>query len=163
MLDYILLICYSIVRKKVVKMSNQELKLKQKQEALKRMRMLQIMPNVIKDFEKNNKVYYSERQNSFFLATLYWLDNHKEYVDLVKDFEKTHNAIVYHAQLTHLTFGDCLSLFYVSENEEEWSMDKDNISNGEMISYVANLDDDDCSEFGYIGVKPAMGGVVRTW
>ena len=64
------------------------MKKKQKEEAIKRMKLLHLMPQVIEDFEKSDRVYYSERQNSFFCATLYWLDNHKEYVDLVKDFEK---------------------------------------------------------------------------
>ena len=140
-----------------------ELKTKQKQEALKRMRMLQIMPQVIKDFEKNDRVYYSERLNSMFPATLYWLDNHKEYVDLVNEFEKEHNALVYHAQLTHTNFGDLLSLFYVSKDEEYWSLDRKDIINGQIYSRVLNIQDDFLSDFGTIGIKSAMGGVVRTW
>ena len=140
-----------------------ELKTKQKQEALKRMRMLQIMPQVIKDFEKNNRVYYSERLNSMFPATLYWLDNHKEYVDLVNEFEKEHNALVYHAQLTHTNFGDLLSLFYVSKDEDYWSLDRKDIINGQIYSRVLNIQDDFLSDFGTIGIKSAMGGVVRTW
>lgn len=137
-------------------------KQKQKEEAIKRMKLLQLMPQVIKDFEKNDRVYYSERQSAIFNATLYWLDNHKEYVDLVKEFEKKHNALVYHAQLTHLVYGDNLALFYVSNEEEEWAQDKKDIINGQLYSRVLNLDDEMCSDFGYIGVKPSMGGVVRT-
>lgn len=136
---------------------------KQKEEAIKRMRLLQIMPQVIKDFEKNDRVYYSERLGAMFPATLYWLDNHQEYVDLVKEFEKKYKALVYHAQLTHMEFGDCLSLFYVSKDDNQWSRDKKDILNGELYSYVANLQCDYDSEFGYIGVSPAMGGVVRTY
>lgn len=136
---------------------------KQKEEAIKRMRLLHIMPQVIKDFEKTDRVYYSERLSSMFCATLYWLDNHKEYVDLVNEFEKKYKALVYHAQLTHLEFGDCLALFYVSKNEEDWSRDKNDIINGEMYCYVANLQCEFDSDFGYIGVKPAYGGVARTY
>lgn len=142
---------------------NTELQIKQKTEAIKRLRLLQVMPQVIKDFEKNDRVYYSERQNSIFLATLYWLDNHKEYVDLVKAFEEKHKALVYHAQLTHLTYGDNLALFYVSQNEDEWSQDKKDIIKGQVYSRVLNLQCEYDSDFGYIGVKPVMGGVVRTW
>ena len=139
------------------------LKQRQKEEAIKRMKLLQIMPQVIQDFKKNDKLYYSERQNSFFLATLYWVDNHEEYVSAIKEFEEKHNALVYHAQLTHLEFGDNLALFYVSEYEEEWEMDKDNILEGQVFSRVINLDCEYDSDFGYIGIKPFMGGVVRTW
>lgn len=140
----------------------QILKEKQKAEALKRMRMLNLMPNVIKDFEKKNKVYYSERQNAFFNAILYWVDNEKEYVDLVGKFEKEHNCLVYHCQLTHMEFGDLLSLLYVSENEEEWEQDTNDIREGYAFAYVANLDCDSDSEFGTIGIKPSQGGVLRT-
>lgn len=135
----------------------------QKQEAIKRMRLLQIMPQVVKDYEKNDRVYYSERLGSVFLATLYWLDNHQEYVDLVKEFEKKHKALVYHAQLTHMECGDCLSLFYVSKDKDNWSQDIKDILDGMLYSYVVNLQCDYDSEFGYIGVKPVMGGVVRTF
>lgn len=138
------------------------LKEKQKEEALKRMRMLQLLPNVIKDFEKKNKVYYSERQNKFFNAVLYWVDNEKKYVDVVNEFEKKHNCLVYHCQLTHMEFGDCLSLLYVSENENEWSQDKKDIKEGYAFVYVANLDTPSYSEFGTIGIKPSQGGVLRT-
>lgn len=140
----------------------QTLKEKQKIEALKRMEMLQLMPNVIKDFEKKDKVYYSERQNAIFNAILYWLDNEKEYVDLVDKFEKEHNCLVYHCQLTHMEFGDLLSLLYVSENEEEWEQDTNDIREGYAFSYVVNLDCHSDSEFGTIGIKPSQGGVLRT-
>ena len=136
---------------------------KQKEEAIKRMKMLKIMPQVIEDFEKNNRVYYSERLDSIFCATLYWLDNHKEYVELVKEFEKKHKALVYHAQLTHFEFSDCLALFYVSKEETEWERDRKDITNGEMFCYVANLNDEFCSDYGYIGIRPAYGGVARTY
>ena len=140
----------------------QTLKEKQKAEALHRMRMLQLMPNVIKDFEKKNKVYYSERQNNIFNAILYWVDNEKKYVDLVNEFEKKHNALVYHCQLTHMEFGDCLSLLYVSQNEEEWEQDTNDIREGYSFAYVANLDYPHDNEFGTIGIKPSQGGVLRT-
>lgn len=140
----------------------QTLKEKQKAEALQRMKMLQLMPQVIKDFEKNNKVYYSERQNRIFNAILYWLDNEKEYVDLVNKFEKEHNCLVYHCQLTHMEFEDSLSLLYVSDSEEEWEQDKKDLREGYAFVYAASLDCDSDSEFGTIGIKPSQGGVLRT-
>lgn len=138
------------------------LKEKQKQEALKRMKMLQLMNNVIDDFKNNGKVYYSERQNAFFNAILYWVDNSEQFTKIVKDFEKKYNALVYHCQLTHLQCGDCLSLLYVGKDEEEWEYDKEDLSNGYAFAYVKNLSNDYDSEFGSIGIKPSMGGVLRT-
>lgn len=138
------------------------LKEKQKNEALKRMAMLNLMPQVIKDFEKKNKVYYSERQNAFFNAILYWLDNEPNYVEVVKKFEKEHNCLVYHCQLTHMEFGDILSLLYVSDSEEEWEQDKQDLREGYAFSYVINLNYECYNDFGTIGIKPSQGGVLRT-
>ena len=138
------------------------LKEKQKNEALKRMAMLNLMPQVIKDFEKNNKVYYSERQNAFFNAILYWLDNEPNYVEIVDKFEKEHNCLVYHCQLTHMEFGDLLSLLYVSENEEEWEQDKKDLREGYAFSYIVNIGCECYNDFGTIGIRPSQGGVLRT-
>lgn len=135
---------------------------KQKQEAIKRLKMLKVMPNVIKDFEKNGRVYYSERQNKFFNAILYWLDNEEEYVKLVKAFEKKNNALVYHCQLTHTECGDLLSLLYVSADEDNWEYERQDIANGITYCYVANLDCEYDSDWGTIGIQPSQGGVLRT-
>ena len=138
------------------------LKEKQKQEALKRMQALQLMNEVRKDFRDNDRVYYSERQSAFFNAVLYWLDNNNEFVKIVKEFEKKTNALVYHCQLTHFEFGDCLSLLYVSAEEDEWEMENNDLNEGYPLAYVVNLDNESYSEFGSIGVRPSMGGIVRT-
>lgn len=138
------------------------LKEKQKQEALKRMKELKLMREVVNDFKENGKVYYSERQNAMFNAVLYWIDNNDEYVEIVKKFEKKHNALVYHCQLTHLEFGDCLSILYVSKNEEEWEYDREDLMNGYAFAYVRNLQNEYDSDFGSIGIKPSMGGILRT-
>ena len=138
------------------------LKEKQKAEALKRMSILKIMKEVRDDFKENNRVYYSERQNALFNAVLYWLDNNEEWEEMVKKFEKKHHYLVYHCQLTHLPFGDCLSLLYVSDDEEQWENDKEDLKNGYAYCFVKNLQCDYDSDWGTIGVKPSMGGIVRT-
>ena len=138
------------------------LRQKQKEEALKRMQMLKLMPSVIEDFKKNDKIYYSERQNAMFNAILYWVDNEEEYVKIVKDFEKKHKALVYHCQLTHMECGDNLALLYVSAHEEEWEMDREDLKQGYAFSYVRNLDCEYDSDLGTIGIRPSMGGVLRT-
>ena len=135
---------------------------KQKQEALKRMKALQLSEQVIKDFKDNNKLYYSERQNRIFNAVLYWVDNDEKYVEIVKKFEKKTKSLVYHCQLTHLEFGDCLSLLFVSAHEEDWDYENQLLKQGVAFAWVENLDDEWCSEMGSIGIKPSMGGIVRT-
>jgi hypothetical protein len=73
----------------------ENLRKKQKLEALKRMQLLELMPEVIEAFEKQYVVYYSE-----FFGILYWLSNKPEWVEFVKDFEDKHKALVYHAELS---------------------------------------------------------------
>lgn len=143
-------------------MTSNELKQLQKVEALNRMKMLNIMGQVRNSFRQGGRVYYSERQNSFFNATLYWLDNENKFVQIVNDFESKTGSMVYHAQLTHMEFGDMLSLMYVSKDMDEWQRDRDDIAHGEMFVNVVNVDCDE-SEYGYIGIKPSMGGVTRTY
>lgn len=135
---------------------------KQKAEALARMQMLGLMGNVRKAF-RSGKLYYSERQNAYFNAVLYFLDNNPEWAAKIRELERSKNILVYHAQLTHTTMGDMLSLLYVSDTECEWALDRKALAQAETCAYVMNLDDPDCSEFGWIGIKPSMGGVVRTW
>ena len=142
---------------------NKTLRQKQKEQALIRMHKLNLMKEVIDDFKNNDTVYYSERQNAFFKAILYWVSNEDKYVEIINEFEKSHNALVYHCQLTHLEFGDVLSLFFVSEYEDEWEQDNDDIKEGQALVYAANLDDDMFSELGYIGFESTQGGVCRTW
>lgn len=138
------------------------LKEKQKAEALKRMSILKIMKEVRDDFKNNNKVYYSERQNRIFNAVLYWLDNNEEWEQMVKEFETKHNYLVYHCQLTHFEFGDCLSLLYVSNEESEWEQDKQDLKDGYAFVYAKNLECDYDSDWGTIGIAPSMGGITRT-
>ena len=135
---------------------------RQKAEALTRMQMLNLMGNVRKAF-RSGKLYYSERQNAMFNAVLYFVDNNPSWKKRIKDIESSKGILVYHAQLTHTTMGDMLSLLYVSKDEHEWASDRNALAKAQACAYVMNLDDPDCSEFGWIGVKPSMGGVVRTW
>lgn len=138
------------------------LKEKQKEEALKRMKMLSLMSNVIKDFEKNGKVYYSERQNAMFNAILYWVDNEPKFTKIIQEKEKKNNILIYHCQLTHTQFGDLLSLLFVSDDEDNWEDERQELRNGIAYCYVANLDCEYDSDWGTIGIKPSMGGVLRT-
>lgn len=131
---------------------NKELQI---QEAIKRMKLLKLHENPIKDFEKDGTINKSEHG-----GILYWLDDKEN--ELVKAFEEKHNSVVYHVIHTYTDLGEMLALLYVSDSEEEWEYDIDDLKAGYPFAYVMNLDDDDCSEFGSIGVKPQFGGLVRT-
>ena len=91
---------------------------KKKEEALKRMKLLELYPNVIKEFEKDNVVNLSE--NGGFL---YWLNDEQK--QIVTEFEEEHDALVYHVIHDFTEFGELLTLLYVSDYDEEWEYDLD--------------------------------------
>ena len=128
-----------------------------KTEAIKRMRLMKLLPNIIKEFEKDDVLYYSE-----MMGILYWVSNNQEWAEYIGRFEKKYDALVYHAELSMLEFGDCLSLFYVSDHKDEWEHDLLDLKDGYPIVYVWNIDDPSSSEFGGIGFKSLNGGVKRT-
>ncbi len=133
----------------------EELKIKQKQEAIERMKMLKIYSQAIKEFEKENVINVSEHG-----GILFWLDNEQQ--EMVKRFEEKYNAVVYHVIHNYTEFGELYSLLYVSQHEQEWDYDKDDIKHDIALCYVVNKDEENFSEFGSIGIKPQYGGVIRT-
>lgn len=146
----------------------QELRQLQKAEAIKRLELLKLLPNVITDFKNNDTVYYSERQNKIFDGILYWISNDEDYERLVKEFEENYDALVYHAQLTRFSYGLCLSMLFVSKYQEEWEMERDAIANLydgviDTYAYVANLNEPDFSEIGRIGIVRKNGGISRVY
>ena len=91
-------------------------------------------------------------------------DLFKTYVHLgiCGSFEEEYNAVVYHVIHSHTNFGELLSLLYVSEHEEEWEYDREDLEEGIAVAYVENLTYWDCSEMGSIGIEPRNGGLART-
>ena len=128
---------------------------KQEAEAVERMKLLELYPTVIKEFINEKVINKSEH-----IGILYWLDDDEK--QFVKDFENEYNAVVYHIIKTYTTIGCMLSVFYVSDDEAEWESDREDMKIGEQLCYVKNIDNDDCSEFGYICFQKNCGGLMRT-
>ncbi len=128
----------------------------QKIEALARMKMLGLHSNPVREFEHENKLNLSENG-----GILYWLEEDEQ--KFVDEFEKKHGGVVYHVIKTPTEFGLLYSLMYVGKHKGEWVQDRNDLKHGQALVYVVNADDDMCSEFGSIGVKPSFGGVRRTW
>lgn len=127
----------------------------QKTEAIARMQMLKLHKNPIRKFIEEDVVNLSEGP-----GILYWLNEVQ--IEYVKAFEEKHQAVVYHAIHNYTEFGELLAFLYVSDSQEEWEYDREDLKSGYACAYVKNLDDDCCSEFGSIGIKPQFGGLVRT-
>lgn len=127
-----------------------------KAEAIKRMKTLGIFNETIKQFEKEDLVSCSEPP----MGANYWLDEDQQ--KIVKAFEEEHNTLVYFVVRSYTEFGKMDALLYVSDYEEEWEMDNNDIKDGYVLSYVYNYDIPDFSEFGSIMVQARFGGIVRT-
>lgn len=129
---------------------------KQKEEAIKRMNLLLLNENIIKEFEEEEKLNLSESN----LGILYWLN--EEQKEMVKKFEEENGGLVYHLIHNLTTFGEIYSIFYVSKNEDEWQFDYEDIEENLAFVYVKNVDDPLSSEYGSIGFKSVNSGLVRT-
>lgn len=132
------------------------LKEKQKAEAIKRMKKLKILNQPIKEFKEDGKLNLSERH-----GILYWLDDEER--KMVEELEQKYNFMAYHVIKTYSTIGLMYSILFVSEYEEEWEMEMDDIEQGYAFVYTVNKDMPECSEFGTIGIRPCIGGVERTY
>ena len=86
----------------------------------------------------------------------------KEMLTIVERLEKRNDCLVYFGILSTLVDGDVhLTLFYVSSNNEEWVLDRDDLFAGYQVVYVHNMTYPDFSEYGTIAFQPFAGGVKR--
>ena len=130
-------------------------------EAVRRLSILGVMKEVKEAF-KEGKIYYSERFNKQFPATLYYLDENKEYKKMVEEFEKKTGYVVYHVIKTSTTFGEILDFIFVSKYKEDWEYEfEENNGNFIVMSMANNLSDENMSDMGSIVVRETMGGLER--
>ena len=131
-------------------------------EALLRMKALNIHENAIREFESEGMLNFSEKGMIFGVpvGVLYWLD--EEESKMVKAWEQETGNMVYHVIKDHTTIGVMYSFLYVSTYTEEWERDREDLSEGYALAYVKNMENEDFSEYGGIGIKPCYGGVIRT-
>lgn len=123
-------------------------------EALLRMKNLKLHENVINEFKETGKINLSENG-----GILYWLNDDEN--NMVRQWEKETGNLVYHVIKNNMEFGLCYSFLYVSPYADEWLNDDEDLKEGYPIVYVKNVTDNTCSEYGSIGIKSSIGGLVR--
>lgn len=137
----------------------------QKEEAIERLKILhehyELMETVIKEFEKEDIIYYSEYKNAVFKGVLYWVSNREDLTELVKKVEEEKGILVYHAILTPTINGAYFSMLYVSKYNEEWKRDREELKIGLPVAFCINLSDPQMAEFGGIQIDGAMGGIIQ--
>ena len=128
-------------------------------EAVERLKMLEIYPETIRQFEKENFVSISEPPFGAF----YWAEG--ESLKLIKDFELEYNSLVYLVIRSYTKFGTLDNYLFVSDyKDEEWEMDRNDLKEGRTLAYVYNYDIPEFSEMGTIGIEPTIAaGLKRIW
>ena len=123
-------------------------------ETIERMKLLKLDDRCIEAVAKG-KGWESEGYGALYEV------NDKEQ-QIIDKFEANHeNCLVYHMIHNKFEFGECYSMLYVSGDKDEWQRDKEDIKDGYVFAWVENVDNDWCSEFGSIAIKPSFGGLVR--
>lgn len=126
-----------------------------KEEALERMKLLKLHPNIIKEFKDENKLNRSE----YGYGILFWLEEHEQ--QLVDEFQNKHkDYLVYHVIKTETRdFGTVYDLLYVSPNEDDWILDRKELKNNLVMSYSVT----EFAEFGLIKIRCINGGLARIY
>jgi hypothetical protein len=147
-----------------------------KKEAIERMKTLNLLNekdgSIIKIFKETGRVFLSLPASGNRIGVIDGLS--EEETKLVKAFEEEYDCLAYHVIRNETEFGVLYAILYVSSSEDEWEMDREDLTkdNGVMypMSYVYNVGtkvdrnanlQDNFGEFGSIGVKSAAGGLVR--
>ena len=128
-----------------------------KEEAIKRMKTMNIYSDAIKQFKNADIVMVSEPP----LGGLFWLNDEEK--EMVSKFEQENNALVYLVVRSFTNLGIMDNIFYVSDYQDEWEMDNADLNENYACVYVINHDMPDCSEFGSIAWKSVGGGVLRAF
>lgn len=125
-------------------------------ECLRRMEELHLSKQCIGAFRRG-QIWESED-----IGFLYELNNMEE--KIVEQFEKENKGYkVYHVIHNLFEFGEIYNLLYVDTNIDEWKYFDEDLKDNITFVYAYNKTDDNLSEFGSIGVKSNIGGVVRTY
>lgn len=129
-----------------------------KAEAVERMKALGIFPETVRQFEREDYVSISEPP----VGAFFWAEG--EDLQRIREFEESHNALVYLIVRSYTTFGKMDCYLYVSDHRDEWEQDREDLKNCEPLCYVYNYDMPDCSEFSCVGIeKTCAAGLCRTW
>lgn len=146
-------------------MTELELKQKIQQECIERLKILEtkysLSKNVRKEFKTDGTIYYSEDLGGPFKGILYWFK--EEWLQKMQEIEELYNIKIYYGILTHFDFGDVLSLLYVSNDLNDWQIERKDLTDGVPFVYALNLTDEWMSEFGGIQIEGNNGGLSRVY
>ena len=129
-----------------------------KRDAIERMKKIGIFDGTIKDFQDDDLV--SQSLPPF--GACYWIEGKQ--LNRVREFEEQYNALVYFVIHSFTKIGEMDSYLFVSDHEEEWEQDREDLEYEQTLAYVYNYDTPDFSEFERIGFTlTEAAGLRRVW
>jgi hypothetical protein len=150
-----------------------------KQEAVRRLKMINYYAPAIERFEKEGVIMFSEGalakivfenegKTSEHLADMRGMlyeitpDSEPKFYKAVKDFEQENECLAYATIHTKAQFGELLTILYVTIHKQEWGMDNEDLKEKAPCAYVVNFDTPEFSEFGSVGIECINGGLYQT-
>ncbi len=118
---------------------------------------------------KSGGVGIFEYQNKVFKSVYYSLYLNKgqadydEMIEAKEEFEKEYQSKVYLILINHTEMGKHISMLYVSNNNEDWNYDNEDLKEHTPYAYVFNCDIPEYSGIGRIGFEydSLCGGIYR--
>lgn len=112
--------------------------------------------NVLTEF-KTGQINASEAG-----GILYWANEHE--TETITKLQEDGNVVWHIIRGTYILGGTdkCEMICYLLATEEDVEVLEDMRGEYGVLAYVENVTWPDCSEYGYIYVKPSVGGLVRT-
>lgn len=123
-----------------------------KQEAIQRMKNLQISDGVINSFS-NGKITMSSKGNIY--------DVPQEKLEFVKEHEKEIGVMIYHVIHSFGNIGETYEFLYVSNYREDWDYERIMAKSNVLYCYSENVTHPDWSEAGSILVENVNGSLLR--
>ena len=128
-----------------------------KAEALERMKLLGLSPEVIQQFEQTGQV------STCSCTTGKPLTTPDQTQALIPRLEQQHDILIYLNVHTESAFGTLDNLFFVGKYDEEWAWERADLQDDYALVYVHNWTYPQCSEIGTIGFeRTGDGGILRS-
>lgn len=127
-----------------------------KEKAVEILKKLNIYKPYINGFQKKGDVCFFEGYGG------HWAYQEPELIDKIKEFEDSHNALVYAVTHEFTDFGECYDFMFVPNCKDEWDDLVIDMHNKTFCVFAYVWDkDDEWSEFGDIIIKSMYGGIRR--
>lgn len=128
-----------------------------KAEAVERLKLLGLGPEIIREFEKTGEIYSCVGYDGHPVPTDPILK------EQIKKLEKENEFMVFLNIHSEMLYCSMDSLLIVSKYREDWEPELTDIEEGYAMTYTVNQTYPECSEMGSIGFRHTKsGGIIRT-